>query len=166
MISINVIDIRRSVHVQPICNAHIFRDFASLTPRFSLIFVHVYTQCPVIFSSIDTQLHPFINYFYTVKWSATPYLKMYHRTLWNSSKILGYHTGQFNNATFKVTCYGWKYFEGSYAPHFRLSPRNFCLTGFILPILVVALPKAWVCGRSLAGIAGSNPAGGMDVCLL
>ena len=22
--------------------------------------------------------------------------------------------------------------------------------------------KAWVCGRSLAGIAGSNPAGGMD----
>jgi hypothetical protein len=26
--------------------------------------------------------------------------------------------------------------------------------------------KAWVCGRSLAGIAGSNPADGMDVCLL
>ena len=26
--------------------------------------------------------------------------------------------------------------------------------------------KAWVCGRSLDGIAGSNPAGGMDVCLL
>jgi len=25
---------------------------------------------------------------------------------------------------------------------------------------------AWVCGRSLAGIAGSNPASGMDVCLL
>jgi hypothetical protein len=25
---------------------------------------------------------------------------------------------------------------------------------------------AWVCGRWLAGIAGSNPAGGMDVCLL
>ena len=24
--------------------------------------------------------------------------------------------------------------------------------------------KAWVCGRSLAGIVGSNPAGGMDVC--
>jgi hypothetical protein len=23
----------------------------------------------------------------------------------------------------------------------------------------------WVCGRSLAGIAGSNPAEGMDVCL-
>ena len=26
--------------------------------------------------------------------------------------------------------------------------------------------KAWVCGRSLTGIAGSNPAGGMDGCLL
>jgi hypothetical protein len=26
--------------------------------------------------------------------------------------------------------------------------------------------KAWVCGRSLAGIVGSNPAGGMDICLL
>ena len=24
--------------------------------------------------------------------------------------------------------------------------------------------KAWVCSRSPAGIAGSNPAGGMDVC--
>ena len=26
--------------------------------------------------------------------------------------------------------------------------------------------KAWVCGLSLAGIAGSNPAEDMDVCLL
>ena len=25
---------------------------------------------------------------------------------------------------------------------------------------------AWVCGRSLAGIVGSKPTGGMDVCLL
>jgi hypothetical protein len=31
---------------------------------------------------------------------------------------------------------------------------------------VAARSKAWVCGRSLAGIAGSNRAGGMDVCLL
>jgi hypothetical protein len=28
-----------------------------------------------------------------------------------------------------------------------------------LPVPVAARPKAWVCGRSLAGIAGSNPAG-------
>jgi len=33
------------------------------------------------------------------------------------------------------------------------------------PIPVVARSKAWVYGRSLAGIVGSNPAGGMDVCL-
>jgi hypothetical protein len=32
------------------------------------------------------------------------------------------------------------------------------------PIPVVAHSKAWVCGRSLAGIALSNIAGGMDVC--
>jgi hypothetical protein len=32
------------------------------------------------------------------------------------------------------------------------------------PILVAARSKPWVCGRSLAGIVGSNPAGGMDVC--
>jgi hypothetical protein len=34
------------------------------------------------------------------------------------------------------------------------------------PIPVAAPSKAWVCGRSLAEIVGSNPAGGMDVCLL
>ena len=35
-----------------------------------------------------------------------------------------------------------------------------------LPIPVAERSKARVCGTSLAGIAGSNPAGGMDVCLL
>jgi hypothetical protein len=34
------------------------------------------------------------------------------------------------------------------------------------PILVAARSKAWVYGRLLAGIVGSNTAGGMDVCLL
>ena len=29
---------------------------------------------------------------------------------------------------------------------------------------VAARSMAWVCGRSLAWIAVSNPAGGMDVC--
>ena len=31
---------------------------------------------------------------------------------------------------------------------------------------VAARSKVWVCGRSLAGIAVSNPIGGTDVCLL
>jgi hypothetical protein len=35
-----------------------------------------------------------------------------------------------------------------------------------MPIPEAAPSKAWVYGLSLAGIAGSNPAGGMDVCLL
>ena len=34
------------------------------------------------------------------------------------------------------------------------------------PIPMAARSKARVCGRSLPGIAGSNPTGGMDVCLL
>ena len=33
-------------------------------------------------------------------------------------------------------------------------------------IPVAALSKEQVYGRSHAGIAGSNPAGGMDVCIL
>ena len=36
----------------------------------------------------------------------------------------------------------------------------------VRPIPVAARSKAWVCGRSLARIVGSNPAGGMNVCLL
>ena len=31
---------------------------------------------------------------------------------------------------------------------------------------MAARSKAWVCGRSLAGIVGSNPVRGMDFCLL
>jgi hypothetical protein len=33
-----------------------------------------------------------------------------------------------------------------------------------MPISVSERSKARVCGRSLAGIEGSNPAGGMDIC--
>ena len=36
----------------------------------------------------------------------------------------------------------------------------------IMAILVSARSKAWVCGRSLAGIVGSNPAASMDVWVL
>jgi hypothetical protein len=34
----------------------------------------------------------------------------------------------------------------------------------IYKIPMAALSKAYVCGRLLAGVAGSNPAEGMDVC--
>ena len=40
------------------------------------------------------------------------------------------------------------------------------LYSFHLSISVAARSKAWVCGRSLAGIVGSNPDCGMRVCLL
>jgi hypothetical protein len=36
----------------------------------------------------------------------------------------------------------------------------------IMPILVPVRSKAEVCGCLVAGVAGSNPARGMDVCLL
>jgi hypothetical protein len=36
----------------------------------------------------------------------------------------------------------------------------------MLPFPVAERSKASVCGRSLAGIAGSNLAGGMDVCVV
>ena len=34
------------------------------------------------------------------------------------------------------------------------------------PISVAARSKVWVCGRSFAETAGSNPTGGMDACPL
>jgi len=34
------------------------------------------------------------------------------------------------------------------------------------PISVAVLSWSWACGRSLSGIASSNPTGGMDVFLL
>jgi hypothetical protein len=35
-----------------------------------------------------------------------------------------------------------------------------------MPVPMVALSKAWVCGRSPAETVGSIPAGVMDVCIL
>jgi hypothetical protein len=35
-----------------------------------------------------------------------------------------------------------------------------------MPSLMAARSKEWVCGCVLTGIAGSNPAGGMEVCVL
>ena len=39
------------------------------------------------------------------------------------------------------------------------------MSAYNSPISVAARYKARACGRSLAGIVGSNPAGGMDVCV-
>jgi hypothetical protein len=36
----------------------------------------------------------------------------------------------------------------------------------LTPIPVAVRSKAWVCGRSLTRIVVSNPAEGMDVCLM
>ena len=46
----------------------------------------------------------------------------------------------------------------------RYKPGYFSQYADYRAISVAARPKAWVCGRSLARIAGSNPSGGMDIC--
>jgi len=48
----------------------------------------------------------------------------------------------------------------------RQLAQNFTVLYFKILTPVAARSKAWVCGHSLAGIAGSNPDGDMDVCLL
>jgi hypothetical protein len=42
-------------------------------------------------------------------------------------------------------------------------PSNFYILLHCLPFQVAAQSKAWVCGGYLAGFAGSNPTGGVDV---
>ena len=49
----------------------------------------------------------------------------------------------------------------------RLSPYcSSTITGYLNSLSVAVRSKAWICGRSLTGTVGSNPTGGMDVCLL
>jgi hypothetical protein len=56
--------------------------------------------------------------------------------------------------------FGWSATEKWIAP--IIQKRTFsCL---LIP--VAAWSKAWVCGRSLVAIVDSNPAGGIDVCLV
>jgi hypothetical protein len=48
----------------------------------------------------------------------------------------------------------------------RKGDRVFCVVTNVWPITVAARSEASVCGRSLGGIVGSNPAGSVDVRLL
>jgi len=56
----------------------------------------------------------------------------------------------FCGLTFSQQYWGRQYFSGYEA---------------LLPFPATARSKEWLCGRSLDGIAGLNPAGGQDVCL-
>jgi hypothetical protein len=53
-----------------------------------------------------------------------------------------------------------------YKAHVMHSSYAFRVQEKTSPIPVAARSKAWVCGRALAGIVGSNPTGGTDVCVL
>jgi hypothetical protein len=48
----------------------------------------------------------------------------------------------------------------------RTTVAHFIPVNCTWPIPVAARSKAYVCGRALAGIVGSNPTAGMDVCLV
>jgi hypothetical protein len=52
----------------------------------------------------------------------------------------------------------------TFHPFFSSSCCYLTFLYLLWPIPVAARSKEWVCGCSLAGIADSNPAGGMDVC--
>ena len=59
--------------------------------------------------------------------------------------------------------------ENQFLPHkltLRLHYENKNGNVAAWPIPVAARSSAWVCGRSLAGVEGSNPAWGMDVSLV
>ena len=83
----------------------------------------------------------------------------------------GWHKASFILKTHKCQAPLYKMSSG------RVGSRELCtcdldvlktssLQVAIRSIPVVSSSKVWVCGRLLAGIVGSNPAGGMDVCLL
>jgi len=48
-------------------------------------------------------------------------------------------------------------------PVTKIPTRDFNFLIYSVPIPVAARSKVWFCGRSLEGIVGSNPTGGMDV---
>jgi hypothetical protein len=54
----------------------------------------------------------------------------------------------------------------NYVLYFYISGSAAQIPSPISNTLVAALPTAWACGRSLAGIIGSNPAGTIHFCLL
>ena len=55
------------------------------------------------------------------------------------------------------------YAKGHADPDNKLSDNRIQLHTILQPIPVATRSKVRVCGRSLAGIVGSNPAGGMFV---
>jgi hypothetical protein len=71
----------------------------------------------------------------------------------------------FSIILFVVTCM-WDRAANEVVFHLCLVTPLFQLVLWHEPVPVVVRSKAWVYGRSLTGIVGSNPAQGMYVCLL
>jgi hypothetical protein len=66
-----------------------------------------------------------------------------------------------------VCVWGGEQYEFSYYSVLMVIKGSFSVCNIhCMQSPVSARSKAWVRGLSLVGIVGSNPAGGMDVCLL
>ena len=86
---------------------------------------------------------------------------------WPCGLIWGHHG--WKNLTFTYKCISIFTSNDERIDYFKLSLSFIkrCVPWTITsPTSVAARSKAWVCGRSLAGIVGSNPAWDMVVCLL
>jgi hypothetical protein len=68
-----------------------------------------------------------------------------------------------------VFCHSLMHLRSRLTSVYAIQPgelRSQCVTIAQSPIPAAERSKARVCARSLAGIAGSNPNGGMDVCVV
>jgi hypothetical protein len=60
-----------------------------------------------------------------------------------------------------------KFYHGAATPFHELRKRNItCIYIILWPSPMAARSKVYVCGHSVDGIADSNHAGDIDVCLL
>jgi len=90
----------------------------------------------------------------------------------------GQKTSNYKNSFPSSECLQWlgvdlTEFQQNFTVCKRIGPTNLPVSWFILgyymgfpPIPVAARSKAWVCSFLLSGIAGSNPARGIDIYLL
>ena len=94
-----------------------------------------------------------------------------------SSETLGFHTNtamQFFFSSIPATCpscliildLNTRLISSGECNHAVFHYAILCSILSLQPFPVTARSVSWVCGHSLAGIAVSNPAGSMDVCLL
>ena len=90
--------------------------------------------------------------------------KCHKRSSVDRNPIQDSHFLKLNDASNTVLCF--KARDVIVSEFLRTISRLPSLIGSLKPVPVAARSKTWINGRSPAEIVGSNPTGGMDVCLL